>query len=247
MQTSTQFSPSDPSGYYADLGVGPLADAAEIKSAFRRKAKLLHPDRNFSESATSQFHRVIEAYRVLGSPKRRVYYDATARPPSPAAMIDPRDPSPEPLKCSRCGKVTAQPRYILFHQVKSSLWTCRRRVIRGIFCRDCADRTAIRTSTVNWMLGWWSFSGPFHTLRALLKNLCGGDMPRADNLWVILHQARAFLTLGENDVAYALAEQARRYAKDDDERNRIGEIMRAAHSQPGTKPRRLKGRWRPIT
>ncbi len=239
-------SPSDPLGHYSALGIGPLADAVEIKAAYRDKAKLLHPDHNPSDEASQDFQRVVEAYRILRDPKSRARYDATAQLPPPARLIDPEDPAPEPLSCSRCGKITAQPRYVIFHKVKSFLLSTQRNAVHGIFCRDCADRTAIFASTATWMLGWWGIKGPYWTLRALWRNLRGGEMPAADNLWVLLHQARAFLARGDNDIARSLAEQAQGFAKDVDERSRIAGIIRAAGGK-GKAMRRLKTRWRPWT
>jgi hypothetical protein len=82
-------------------------------------------------------------------------------------------------------------------------------------------------------------------LKALVRNLTGGDKPEADNLWVLLHQARAFLARGDNDIARALAEQAMDFAGDDGERSRILGIIRSASRAPGP-GRRLKDRWRPF-
>jgi hypothetical protein len=84
-----------------------------------------------------------------------------------------------------------------------------------------------------------------HTVKALLNNLRGGDMPRADNLWVLLHQARAFLACDDRDIARALAEQAQGFAKNGEERARIAEIIRAAGKTAAPAARRLKNRWRP--
>ena len=50
--------PSDPQGLYAVLGVGPLADAAEIRAAFRKKVKLVHPDFNPAEDAPQHSNRL---------------------------------------------------------------------------------------------------------------------------------------------------------------------------------------------
>jgi len=94
-------------------------------------------------------------------------------------------------------------------------------------------------------MGWWGPSGPLRTLKALLKNMRGGDMPRPDNLWVLLHQARAFLAEGDNDIAHALAEQAKAFAKNAEDRIRIAEIVRAAGKSSTPVARRLKNRWRP--
>src|SRR5579859_4416682 len=132
-------SSSDPLGYYRTLGIGPLADASEIKAAYRYKAKLLHPDRNPTEEARLEFLEVTNAYQVLSDEDERDRYDSGTRLPAPAGLIDPADPAPQPLCCSRCGQVTAQPRYLLFHHVRSFLFTSKRGVVRGIFCRACAD------------------------------------------------------------------------------------------------------------
>lgn len=245
MRDEAPHPPSDPLGYYATLGIGPLADTSEIKGAYRLKAKRLHPDINPSDEADQDFIDLTTAYQVLKDAKSRAHYDATVRLSGLVGLIDPHDPNPHPLHCSRCGKITAQPRYIVFYRVKTFLLFCRRSAIRGIFCRDCADRTAIRASTVSWLLGWWGVAGPLQTVKTLLKNLRGGEMPRADNLWVLLHQARAFLAEDDKEIAHALAEQAQAFAKNSEERSRIAEIMRAAGKTGAPVTRRLKNRWRP--
>jgi DnaJ-class molecular chaperone len=60
--------------YYLVLGVGPSATSEQIRSAYRKKAKKLHPDRTGGRCET--FQAVQEAYEVLGDPARRRAYDA---------------------------------------------------------------------------------------------------------------------------------------------------------------------------
>jgi DnaJ-class molecular chaperone len=63
--------------YYALLGVTPTASAEEIRSAYRKRASLLHPDRNPGDAdATRKFCEVSQAYDVLTNDDRRRNYDA---------------------------------------------------------------------------------------------------------------------------------------------------------------------------
>jgi DnaJ-class molecular chaperone len=62
---------------YEVLGVKKTADAAAIKSAFRRLAKKLHPDANKSDPKTAQrFAELNSAYEILGEEKKRKAFDA---------------------------------------------------------------------------------------------------------------------------------------------------------------------------
>jgi curved DNA-binding protein CbpA len=62
--------------YYEILKVSPEASRAEIRSAYRRLARKLHPDKNNgSEETALKFAAIAEAYEVLGNIKERVNYD----------------------------------------------------------------------------------------------------------------------------------------------------------------------------
>lgn len=63
--------------YYESLGISRDADESEIKKAYRKKAKELHPDRNPENraGAAEDFKRIAEAYEVLSDPQRRAQYD----------------------------------------------------------------------------------------------------------------------------------------------------------------------------
>jgi curved DNA-binding protein CbpA len=103
----------DPKGYYAILGVSVDADAATIKAAYRRRAMELHPDRNTSPNAARQFQLINEAYATLNDPAARGEYDTMSLDTAKESAA-PTSQKPEPIVCSCCGKVSAQPRYAIF-------------------------------------------------------------------------------------------------------------------------------------
>ena len=62
--------------YYETLKVSPKASTNEIKSAYRRLARKLHPDKNDGSAETARAFAVIaEAYEILGNSKERANYD----------------------------------------------------------------------------------------------------------------------------------------------------------------------------
>ena len=62
--------------YYEILKVSPKASRTEIKSAYRRLARKLHPDKNQgSEETARAFAQIAEAWEVLGDAKSRSIYD----------------------------------------------------------------------------------------------------------------------------------------------------------------------------
>ena len=96
--------------HYEILGVAATASAHEIRAAFRRRAREVHPDRQSgsqtlgSEEARSRhaedaMRKLNEAWRVLGDPGRRRAYDQAllARPPirsAPRRSVDDLDDRP---------------------------------------------------------------------------------------------------------------------------------------------------------
>jgi curved DNA-binding protein CbpA len=62
--------------HYDILKVSPKASNAEIKSAYRKLARKVHPDKhNGAEEKSQEFARIAKAYQILGNPKSRAEYD----------------------------------------------------------------------------------------------------------------------------------------------------------------------------
>jgi len=210
----------DPLGYYAILGISPDADASTIKKAYRRRAMELHPDRNPGPEATRQFQHLIQAYQTLSDDEKRRQYD-TQEPgrqkehtqQTQSKQSPPPPPQPSPIVCSCCQKVTAQPRYVVFYEVKSFVVFTRRTPITGIFCSTCAEKKSLRATAVTWLLGWWGVPwGPIYSLHALFKNMFGGERPLALNARLAAQQAWTFASLGQRELARAVALDAMKLA-----------------------------------
>jgi DnaJ-like protein len=222
---------SDFKNYYRILEVSQEASAEEVKRAYRGLAKELHPDRHPEDpAATSKFQALNEAHAVLSDPEARARYDAACIAPEiPSA---PR-PAIDPIKCSSCGAVSAQPRYVIFWYVISLIFVTSRRTMQGVFCPSCASRTAVQASAITWLLGWWGFPwGPIWTIGALCTNLTGGTKPADVNAQILARQTLYFWDKGKSELAAAAVEQALRFKAAAALREHLSELKQALPPAP---------------
>ncbi len=78
------------SDFYELLGVSPDASGDEIRQAYRRLVRTVHPDMGGSAAL---FRMVQRAYETLGDPEQRAAYDDSSLPVSP--VPDTYDPGPD--------------------------------------------------------------------------------------------------------------------------------------------------------
>jgi hypothetical protein len=129
----------------------------------------------------------------------------------------------------------------VFDQVLGRFNKVQRHGISGVFCRSCADRTAVRASLVTWLAGWWAWpDGPRETVRALLNNIRGGRKPPERNARLLMRQARAFRGRGEMELARNAAEQALGFAATPALRREVDQLLLSLSAHPA---RPLKNRW----
>ncbi len=74
--------------YYGLLGVSRSASDAEIKRAYRKLARELHPDINPDEAAQAKFKEISAAYEVLSDPEKRRIVDMGGDPLENAATAN---------------------------------------------------------------------------------------------------------------------------------------------------------------
>jgi hypothetical protein len=233
-------SDTDPQGLYQALGVQSSATAEEIKSAYRKLAKETHPDTSQNTSG-EKFHRISAAYEILSDPLRRAEYDRSAYQ---APAQEQKTRVVDPICCSRCGQVTAQPRYVVFFRVYSFIIVSMRKPVQGIFCAACAKKEGLKSSVITFFTGWWSVPGSIYSIFSILGNGFGGKHERAADEGMIWYNALAFLSGGNLQLAYALATRSRRALNKDiakDATELVAELEKA-----GADPRqgKLRNPWR---
>ena len=210
----------DIEGYYKLLGVSPNAPFSAIKAAYRKRALELHPDKNLGKDTTAQFQALQQAYDLLSDQKKREQYDAECSIPS--AETSPEGETSktvDPIVCSICKDVTAQPRFRVFYYVISYVLGASKNLYNGIYCSKCETKVALKSMLITLLMGWWSIPGFFWTLHSLFHNLTGG-LFYEQNARLQAYQAWHFASNGRFSLGHAcaieglrLTEKGLRYAK----------------------------------
>lgn len=199
--------------YYEILGVTKDASQSDIKKAYRSKAMELHPDRNQGKDTTAEFQNLQEAYDVLSDEKLRQQYDADSSIPPSRTNDEEASYQPlEPIVCSKCSAVSAQPRFKVFYSVYGYILGAYKKPHQGVFCSKCEIKVGLKASAITIVTGWWSIAGFFWTIQTLYENLVGGRF-NEQNSRLQGYQAMYFAQQGKLALARAVALEALNLAK----------------------------------
>lgn len=163
--------------YYAALEVAPDADEATIRLAYRRLARLYHPDVAGTGDLT-RMQRLNIAYRVLGDPERRREYDLSRGLP----LTDSIAPATAPAERTRSAPATSTPRH---DQRAGSLHvsTGPLRRVTALQTRDDTPVSALAFASAGALAGVGLIDGHIHLwdapARRILNTLAFADQPGA--------------------------------------------------------------------
>jgi curved DNA-binding protein CbpA len=167
--------------YYRVLQVSRQASAAEIKRAFRRLARQVHPDLHPNDlEAAAQFKQLSEAYEVLSDPQQRSQYDGTPLEGSTSAE--------DPIPSATQGK-SAQSLYL------QALDKISQRDYEGAIA-DLTQAISLYPAAVEFYLGRCKAYDALQNDRAVLED-CYQILQRNPNAaQAYLYQGQARLRLG---------------------------------------------------
>ncbi len=157
------------------LGVDPAASEDEIRVAYLRLARQLHPDRHPGvgpaerERLTTAMARVNEAWDVLSDPdeRRRLRRRRTADGSSPG----PRQRPPGPQECTLCGSSPA--RYFRFTHQSAFVFRAVLYGTEAVLCRTCARALGRLHQNRTLWRGWWGVLSFFRNLLVVTRNTVG--------------------------------------------------------------------------
>ncbi|MBD2551551.1 J domain-containing protein [Microcystis elabens FACHB-917] len=204
-------------GYYSVLGVEPNSTQELIRKAYKKKCLEVHPDVNKLDNAHESFVQLQKAYEILGNAEERSKYDAQCIevPSVKSSTVNDTTESDntfEPMRCSICNCVSAQPRYVVFWET-ISFFSSIRSPVQGVMCTKCAGNAALQATRKSLIFGWWGIWGLIFTPMSVIGNMAGGSKPPENNGRILLHQSWYFLQNGRLDLAYLLADDAHKYLK----------------------------------
>ena len=219
---------------YSIIGVKKDAKADEIKSAYHQKAKELHPDKNKAETAAKDFAKLLEAYKTLADPQKKLVYDT-------ANIIESSEfHQDEPPCCAMCKTRSHNLRFIIFKQVLRNGFKAVPKNIKGTFCLKCAGVVSVRASMRTLVSGFWLFPyGTILAVLALVNNIGGGKKPKKLNSRLLINHTKSLIAKKEMAKAKFIALEALKFTKVQSQILIIKKIIESLHNVKA-----VKDKWR---
>ena len=178
----------DSLGYYEILNIDFDADERIIKQNYRDLAKIWHPDNNKSSDAIENFQRLSIAYETLKDDEKRMMYDLLS-----LAFIENNFPDIKEIKpyVSLNGIEDVNLRRINLVKIIGQVWKYKKNKETIICTRKEALSLEIKTSLLNWLLGWWNPKSFLETPSALVFNF-KNIYSKKENLALFVHNSVAY-------------------------------------------------------
>jgi hypothetical protein len=195
---------ADSRGYYSALGLSPGASIDVVRAVYRQLAKGCHPDTPGCRDGGERFRHITEAYDALSDPGFKATYDL-GEERAPAGQKE-QTSHIDPIPCQVCGRVTAQPRRLVFWRVTSFILASTKDPVQQIYCRDCAAKEQWKSTVWTSLLGWWGIPwGPAWSIMLGVTNATGGARePEVDEA-LMWQNTLAFAVRGEGQLAVGLS------------------------------------------
>lgn len=199
----------DAKKYYEVLGLSHDAGEEEVKQSYRNLAKVWHPDQSDSEEALEKFQKISVAYDILKDEKKRLVYDLLSQVYTGKNF--PEMFSLKPLKNME-GEEDVYVRGLRQKRVVSQIFNFTVDDKLEVCSYREAQRLVVKTSVLNWLLGWWSIRGFMKNVGAIVDNITKLDKNEEDNLLVLVHNSLAYWQEKKKDKALLSIKQAKIYA-----------------------------------
>lgn len=195
----------DAKGYYQVLEVSPNAPLSLIKQQYYSRAKFWHPDHNDNPDAVEIFQKISVAYNLLKDQKKRLQYDLLS-------LVYGAEDFPEldslQIYKNQNGNDDAALRVLKQRRVTARLNGFCIKETKDICNFNEAKDMVLSTSVANWLKGWWGIKAFGENIKALKFNYAATSAADDDNLKLLLHNAIAYETNGQKDMAWIYAKQA---------------------------------------
>ena len=230
-------------GYYAALGLPPGSPIDAVRSAYRRLAKECHPDTPGCSDGGDRFRVITEAYEQLSDSDYKAQYDRQTE--TSVEHDHTSRPRIEPIRCEGCGKVTAQPRRLLFWRITSFVVASHKGPVHRILCEACAVSEQWKSTIWTSLLGWWGVPwGPIWAIGYGFTNALGGTRDNEIDEKLMWQNALAFAAQGNGEIAVGLGNILRK--SDDTEIGQTSAEIIRFFSERGVDPGlTLKKAWQP--